>query len=194
MNEDSIKEKIIQATINLMKEDSEDITVRNIAARAGVTQGLINYHYQTKDHLIDISAQRVIDETVSKVPMAWMQMEGTPEEKLRVMMKRTLSYLFEYPHVSRISIMRDMQAGHNKDNTQSSIDAFDKLLQHTIADKGKRFLAGHVFCAAMQSLFLRSDVIMETQGMDVADSAVQRQFIDDLVDLVLGGFLSCKIK
>ena len=188
MNEESIKEKIIQATINLMKEGCEDITVRNIAARAGVTQGLINYHFQTKDHLIDISAQRVIDETISKVPAALMQMDGTPNEKLRAMMKKTLSYLFEHPHISRISIMRDMQTGHKKDNTQSSIDAFDKLLQHTIEDKGKRFLVGHVFCAAMQSLFLRSNVIMETQGMDITDPAIQSQFIDDLVDLVLGGF------
>ncbi len=46
-----IKEKIIHATIELIKKhgDISKITVRDIAANAGVGIGLINYHFQTKD-------------------------------------------------------------------------------------------------------------------------------------------------
>ena len=41
-----IKEKIISATMELIKEhgDTSKITVRDIAARTGVGIGLINYH------------------------------------------------------------------------------------------------------------------------------------------------------
>lgn len=190
MSDDNIKEKILQAVIDLMKDDTENITVRKIAAHAGVTQGLINYHFQTKDNLINIAAQRFVDETVSHVPDRLEQIGGEPIDLLRKSMKLTFNYLVEHPNVSRISILRDMQAGHIKDNMQSSIDAYDKLLQHILMDKKQRFLAGHIFSASMQSLFMRADTILEMQGMDISDSAVRNQFIDDLVDIVMGGLSS----
>jgi AcrR family transcriptional regulator len=190
LSDDNIKEKILQAVIDLMKDDTENITVRKIAAHAGVTQGLINYHFQTKDNLINIAAQRFVDETVSHVPDRLEQIGGEPIDLLRKSMKLTFNYLVEHPNVSRISILRDMQAGHIKDNMQSSIDAYDKLLQHILMDKKQRFLAGHIFSASMQSLFMRADTILEMQGMDISDSAVRNQFIDDLVDIVMGGLSS----
>ncbi len=61
MNDDSIKERILQATIELMRQDTANITVRKIAAQAGVTQGLINYHYQSKDRLTGLAAQRFVN-------------------------------------------------------------------------------------------------------------------------------------
>jgi hypothetical protein len=80
-----------------------------------------------------------------------------------------------------------MQAGHSRDNMQSTIDTYDKLLQKIIPDNRKRFLAGHIFSTAMQTLFLRAGVLLDTQGMDVSDPVVQNQFIDDLVNVVLRG-------
>jgi len=189
MSEDTIKEKILQATIDLMKNDVENITVRKIAAHAGVTQGLINYHFQSKDNLINIAAQRFVDETVLRVPDTLNQIDGDPIDMLRRRMKMTFNYLVEHPNVSRISILRDWQAGQTNDNMQSSIEAYDKLLQHIIHDERLRFLAGHIFSASIQSLFMRSDVLRETQGFDISDPAVRNQFIDDLVDIVLRGLL-----
>lgn len=185
MNEDSIKEKIIQSTIEILKVDTENITVRKIVAHAGVTQGLINYHFQTKDNLISIAVQRMVDETVSKVPNILEQIDGEPTEKLRQMMKMTLSYLVENPHISKISISRDMQSGNSKDNSQVSIDAFDKILQYIITDEKQRFLVGHIFCASIQSLFMRSDILLETQEFNIYNPIERNLFIDDLIDTVL---------
>lgn len=187
MNE-TVKEKILQATIDLMKNDTETITVRKIAAHAGVTQGLINYHFQSKDNLLNIAAQRFVDETVSRIPDTY-NINGDPIDILRERMKMTLNYLVEHPNVSRLSILRDWQAGQFNDNMQSSIDSYDKLLQHILPDEKQRFLVGHIFSSAMQSLFMRSDVLLETQGIDISDSAVRSQFVDDLIHIVLGGFL-----
>jgi len=189
MSEDTIKEKILQATIELMKDDTANITVRKIAAHAGVTQGLINYHFQSKDNLINIAAQRFVDETVSRVPDTLNQIDGDPIDMLRGRMKMTFNYLVEHPNVSRISISRDWQAGQTNDNMQSSIEAYDKLLQHIIRDEKQRFLAGHIFSASMQSMFMRSDVLRETQGIDISNPIVRNQFVDDLVDIVLRGLL-----
>ena len=46
------KQKIIDATIEVIKEKSiEEATVREIAAKAGLTTGSIYHHYKNRDEL-----------------------------------------------------------------------------------------------------------------------------------------------
>lgn len=51
----SVRDRIIQTTIELLNErgETESITVRQIAEKAGVGLGLINYHFQTRDSLLN---------------------------------------------------------------------------------------------------------------------------------------------
>ena len=49
---DATRERILRAALDLFSELSFDgATTREIAARAGVTQGLLNYHFSSKDDL-----------------------------------------------------------------------------------------------------------------------------------------------
>ncbi len=52
---EATKKKIIGATLDLLdqSENPEDITVRKIAEAAGIGPGLISYHYQSRDNLIN---------------------------------------------------------------------------------------------------------------------------------------------
>ncbi len=186
---DGVKEKILNAVVELMREDTVNITVRKIAAQAGVTQGLINYHFQSKDNLINIAAQRFVDETVSRAPDLFGQPGVVSVDTLKRAMKGTSDYLARHPNVSRVSILRDLQNGLPDDNMQSSIDAYDTLLQNIIRDDRRRFLAGHIFCAAVQSFFMRANVLGKTHNIDFDDAGVRHQFVDDLIDMVFEGVL-----
>ena len=58
-----IKEKIINTTISLIQHSDglvENITVRDIAQKANVAVGLINYHFDSKKNLIEMCVQRII--------------------------------------------------------------------------------------------------------------------------------------
>src|ERR1700746_3214145 len=49
---DPTRERIVAAALDLFSERSfEGATTRDIAARAGVTQPLLNYHFRSKDDL-----------------------------------------------------------------------------------------------------------------------------------------------
>src|ERR671922_1345136 len=49
---DATRERILAAALDLFSERSFDgATTRDIAARAGVTQPLLNYHFRSKDEL-----------------------------------------------------------------------------------------------------------------------------------------------
>lgn len=59
------RERIIEVTLRILEEvdDIDKITVRQIAERAGVGVGLINYHFKTKDNLLSIA----IGDTMSNI-------------------------------------------------------------------------------------------------------------------------------
>lgn len=184
---DPTKEKIIAAAITLIQEDEQNISVRKIVQRAGVGVGLVNYYFQSKENLINIAVQRIIDGVIAKVPSLVRESGMPPEEKLRFVMKKTLEYLDSHPNVSRISILSDMKCGTSRDNTQLSIQAFDRILQEIIPDENKRTLAGHILCASMQSVFLRSGVLQETTGFNFHDAEQRSRFVDGVIDTVLNG-------
>ena len=187
MSDETLKEQLIQATMSLIREDQPNITIRKIAERAGVGVGLVNYHFQTKKNLINIAAQRVIDGVISQVPAVLESFEGTPLEKLKLLIKSTMGYIEAHPNVSRISILRDMNAGCSADNTEMTILAYNEVLKEIIPEKDKQFLAGHIICASLQSLFLRADVLREMNGFDFHNKAQRDRFVDDLLDIVLKG-------
>ena len=50
---DNIKEKILEAASQLLAEKSfNEISLAQIAARAGVTKGSVYYYYKTKDDIL----------------------------------------------------------------------------------------------------------------------------------------------
>ena len=64
MKKDETKELILRETIQLIREKDGDlskVTARLIAERAGVSLGLINYHFSNKDNLILECTQMIIN-------------------------------------------------------------------------------------------------------------------------------------
>ena len=64
-----IKDKIMDVTIDLIKEadgNVDKITIREIAKRAGIGVGLINYHFQSKKNLVDICVQQIISGVIAQ--------------------------------------------------------------------------------------------------------------------------------
>ena len=61
---DEAKESIIQSAIGLIEVSDgniRNITARSIADKSGVSLGLINYHFGSKDNLIAICCSRIIN-------------------------------------------------------------------------------------------------------------------------------------
>ena len=60
---DATRERILAAALDLFSEQSfEGATTREIAARAGVTQPLLNYHFSSKDELWRAAVDGLFDE------------------------------------------------------------------------------------------------------------------------------------
>jgi len=97
MKTSSVKEKIVKVTIELLEECEavEQVTVRDIAKKAGIGVGLINYHFQTKDNLINQCVQRIIGDVIKKFHQISQSLNAEPLDNLRSLAKRNCSFLVQ---------------------------------------------------------------------------------------------------
>lgn len=186
------KEAIIQATMELIQEKGEqiqEITVREICRKANVGLRLLNYHFENKDKLIELCVERMVNGIVDNFKSIREKTEGLdPMEKLSCLGNMTLTFLFEHYAVSKISMLTDMQTPKEDDNTHKTCAAYLPLVAACRPDWDRETLERRTFCliAAMQQSFLRSKVILQTQGIDLTNPEERRVFHDKMLQDILG--------
>lgn len=179
-----IKDKIIDVTIDLIKETDGDIgkiTIREIAQRAEIGVGLINYHFQSKQNLIDLCVQRIIGDVIGK---SKPNTEGlSPMEKLKRSVKVPIDFLMEHPEISKISILDDLRQGQANDNTFKTLARYyfhaDNLRQSE-----DTFFNAALLIHGLQGIFLRWELYKDK--FDFSDKTQRDKLIDNLVERLFG--------
>lgn len=189
------REAIIKATIELIEERGDKlntITVREICKRSQVGLGLINYHFENKDKLITLCVEKIINGIVEKFAKIREQTKDfTPFEKLEYLGNMTFDFLFEHSAISKISMLADMRNFKSNDNTQRTYLEFLPLVSacrpEWDEDRIKR--AAYCLIATMQHSFLRSDMVLLTQGVNLNNKAERRAYHKRILQDILGGTL-----
>lgn len=187
------KERIIQATIDLITEKGEqmnDITVREICRKANVGLGLVNYHFGNKDRLIELCVERIVNGIVDNFRSIREKTENLSAfEKLEYLGNMTFTFLFEHYAVSKISILSDMRMPKEDDNTHRTYLAYLPLVSACRPDWDEETLKRKTLCliAVMQQSFLRYKVIMQSYGIDLTvqeeRKAFHRAILHDLLEV-----------
>lgn len=95
------KETILRTTLDLIKVSGcENITIRKIALAANVNTALINYHFGSKDKLLN-EAMKIILNSLKENFLILEQDGLTPREKLTLFLKGYVSVLQQYPDLLR---------------------------------------------------------------------------------------------
>jgi TetR/AcrR family transcriptional regulator, transcriptional repressor of bet genes len=90
-SEETRRADLVAATQGLVAEGGpEAATVRAIAARAGVTAGLIRHYFQTKDELIRAAYRSLMDDMTAKGSDALEGVGASPEERLAAFVAASL--------------------------------------------------------------------------------------------------------
>ena len=181
------RERIIESTTQLIREHggTEPVTTRDIAARAGVGVGLINYHFQTKEHLLDLCTQRIISRVIDGFDAFAGSVDLPPVDKLRFLVKANMRFLMDNPGISRASILHDIHTPGGGDNTAQTLRAYVPVVREACGDKADEahvLALTHSLIFTLQVLFLRGGVGALTSGCDPTDSEQVNRFIDTLID------------
>lgn len=184
------REKIIETTTQLIKEfeDISKITIRDIALKAEVGSGLINYHFQTKDKLVGICVLRIISQFIEEIEKLYDELEMSPRDKLKYVFKYKCDFVAKNPIISKTSMILDLNSAALNDNTDQSAKVHFKVLKEIFGDQKTEwelFSMLHLMMSSIQVAFLRNDVIKVYTKMDFFDKEQRDRYIDTLVDLTI---------
>lgn len=188
-NNSEAKELIMNATIHMIREygDVSKITIRDICNKANVGVGLVNYHFQTKENLINQCVQKIIGNIISGFDTLEESLNLSPYEKLKYLLKLNIKFLVENPGISKVSILADLISGNEHDNSIQTRDAYLRLLRKIYGDKKseeelKSLL--YITISTLQISFLRMNVIKKTDGIDFLMEEQRDKFWDMVIDRI----------
>lgn len=189
----NIKQKIIQATIKLIREAKgrpEDITVRDICKEAGIGLSQVNYHFQTKENLIAQCVQLLIGDVIQAYPGDQVAYAGVPAGA--VMKNRLLNimnFLYANENISRVSILTDHQSPQAGDNTAQTINSLlptvERVCEEKHIDIAPRLLTTWMVLM-MQGMFLRTQLVSDELGIDPTQESDREKMIEKYLRLFLG--------
>ena len=152
MKSEITKENIIRQTICLIKEtngSTENITMRKIAERAGIGVGLANHYFKSKDYLIEVCVQTIIDEVINSFNPALCE-STQPIEVTKCVAKQVMDFLMDNKQISRVSILGDLKQPKALDNTMKTVFGF-----------GARLSGGKTTQAHLIKSFMITSVLQE---------------------------------
>ena len=184
-----VKERIIETTISLITESDGDvatINTRTIAEKAQVGIGLINYHFQTKENLIELCVERLIGRYVFKISPSVL--EQAPVPRLKHTAKQVLDLLVDNPAISKISFLTDHKNPKMNDNTVKSTQGIYTVLGDVGIPERERFILAFALISTIQTLFLRKDQSSKLFGYDLNVKEQRDEVLDMLIDNMFGRF------
>ncbi len=192
-DKEKVKEIIINATTELIEQSGgevKNITARAIADKSGVALGLINYHFESKQNLIAVCVQRIVNKVLmSFAPdkKDYTEPDGlTDKQRLISFAQQTFDFLFENYAIIKISILSDF-----KDYKPLSNSAYTQLglglaLRGNIPENKRRLIA-FALTSIMQTAFLAGENSKHITGYNLTEKTERDLFISDTVSMLMEG-------
>ena len=190
-NTKNVKERIIKATTELIEESggkTDSITARKIAERAGVALGLINYHFDSKDNLVNICTQRIINGIIMCfVPDDEGIVVLTEKEQVAERSKKVLDFMFKYPAICSISVLEDMNNYRLRSNSVAVQKGFSLAISKKSMDEDTKRLLVFMLTSSIQTAFMSGEVSKEVLGYDLSVKAERDACAERMTELLFEG-------
>jgi TetR/AcrR family transcriptional regulator len=101
---DSTRDRILAAALDVFSERGFDgASTREIAARSGVTQPLLNYHFSSKDELWRVAVDGLFETLVETLLARESGLRGVDEPMVsRLLMREFVTFSARHPQLHRI--------------------------------------------------------------------------------------------
>lgn len=192
-NSTELKENIIKSTIELIEKSNGDIkkiTSRSIAEKSGIALGLINYHFQSKEKLIALCVQRIINNVLMNFApdkVDYVKDDGlTDKERLISFAKQTYDFLFANYSLVKISILSDFANYQPQSNSALTQMGFLFALRKNIPEDRKKLIAFSL-TSIMQDAFLAGENSEAIVGYNLMDKEQRDRFVFDTVSTLMEG-------
>lgn len=184
MIEDNVKERLIQATMDLLDESksSKKITARKIADAAEANLAMINYYFKSKDELVMIAVSRLIEASAQRQKR--IQDENrSPKERLIDFLIATSDTTCEFSDLTRPTIPYLLLEG-DFDLSYELLPYVKACLPNQTAESESRLIAFQLV-SCLQLTFYRSEDFSRFASIDVMDQTQRHQLCRIIVEQLI---------
>ncbi len=190
---DNEKSKIIEITTELLKEhkgNTQRITSRLIAERAGIGLGSINYLLGIKENLISECTQRIINKLLNELSFDIKDVNKTDglsdEMRLLSWASQTFDFLFENQEIADISILSDFKNYLADSNSVYTQKGFALAIRNNKSEEVRKLLA-FILVSAMQTAFLAKNAAQDFLGYDLYSKSDRDLFLKNTIAMLFRG-------
>jgi AcrR family transcriptional regulator len=181
------RERILQAAIAIIDEEDEpeQITIRQIALRAKVGVGLINYHFQSKENLL----QQAVKAVTGALDDQWQQMFdpaiSDPVERLKAMLRTNASVGVSNPKYVRILVLHELL--YNEISVPLVLlPVLREIFGQRRSEQDLRVMA-YALVTTMQVIAIRERAFRRYAGVDIFNPVQRDTWVNQMVDQILFG-------
>ena len=194
---DATRERILAAALDLFSERSfEGATTREIAARAGVTQPLLNYHFSSKDELWQTAVDGLFDELNAALTARQEGLRGVDDRTAgRLLVREFVYFSAARPQLHRIITQECKTDGprmdwlverHIRRNYEWATEIFERLVAAGhIADIPAAHLY-YIVIGAGPTMFVLAPECRRLTGIDPEAREVIEAHADAVIELIFG--------
>jgi AcrR family transcriptional regulator len=188
---ETAKQRLVNVTRELIckgKKPSE-ITVAEITETAGVGNGMVNYHFQSKDNLVKTAVREVITSSKEKLPEKLKKYkEHSAKERMIFILNEVSDFLAENPEISRIAILDNLAENDGQTHILSDMEVFNDTLNELLNGDTKKILINNFINAGVFNfVFLKADIIKKQTRFDFYSKEHRREavntFVSEMINL-----------
>lgn len=197
MNDKDARNTIIRTVVELLAEgkDVEKITVRQVAKLAGVSVGLINYHFSSKNELLGIAVAAHMATMADEFPgpeglgASGGDVQGasnqitSPVDQLKTMLKKLYGFGAQHEKAIKFTITQNLLDGDF--NAPLHIMPGLKAIFGSRKDEMQLRIIALQILLPIQVASLNPEKFRLYSGTDLHDEGQRNAYIDTLVDNVL---------
>jgi len=174
------KEQILDATVKLLldSKDPESITVRDIAAAAGVQLAMINYYFRSKDELL-YQAVVVLRNKMAGNWLSAKDKEMNPYMRFREMCIALCAMSVKYSQYIRLTVEYELTKAEIV-STQHTLPLIREICGDKRSETSIRITAYEIV-STLQLIFFRAKDISAYLGFDVLEYDRMIEIIDTIL-------------
>jgi len=181
---DETKKRIIEVTAALLNatENPEDVTIRKIAEKAGVGVGLINYHFISRENLMNETACQEMQSLAETFEMV----DNYKDDPLKYL-KEKLIHMSDIAMNNRlfnkISLEHDFLKGDFR-ICLYLVPILKEIFGGSKSETELRLVSFQIIVAT-QSIFLRQDAFHMLTGINIEMKGQRDDLINSIVDNII---------
>jgi AcrR family transcriptional regulator len=179
------KQRLVRVTVELLRDspDPSNVTVRQIAARAEVGIGLINYYFGSRDSLINEAIGMLISEKVEPYLNESLASAQSPMERLVELVVASGEVAALYPQYAETSLVYTLM--HEKMDVPAMIlPLLRGILGENRPELEIRWMA-YSLIVTTQAMFIHRRELQVFVGMNFNDRNDRREAIETIIKTIV---------